>query len=303
MMIDAEKILPYIVSIAPINLRHESKRRHAMKKGIAISAIAAMTLGLTTTAFADGAFEGCQTASAYLDQGGNEVAVTVDLSDGWTVDFAPSAVYLYDGPNNDDTDAVAIGLTLEEDVYNGYIADAENQTDYRMDDGITSYIEEDGSYDYFFEVGDDSKAYFMISVNKDAEGDAVMSRIAVERSIRGDVSEAFSFSSSELFSDEDIASAMDKVLEEFNTWSGCELISLSYAGDDASTEEKLDWVNELDEEAGYEQVMELLMDFHSPTDEADLEGTAWNPDSDYTGYEWWLARTEGGEWVIVTHGF
>lgn len=38
-----------------------------------------------------------QTASAYLDQSGKAVKVTVDLTGGWSVEFAPGAVYLYEG--------------------------------------------------------------------------------------------------------------------------------------------------------------------------------------------------------------
>ena len=49
-----------------------------------------------------------QTASAYLDQSGKAVKVTVDLTGGWSVEFAPGAVYLYEG-NTDGEAATATG--------------------------------------------------------------------------------------------------------------------------------------------------------------------------------------------------
>lgn len=51
-----------------------------------------------------------QTASAYLDQSGKAVKVTVDLTGGWSVEFAPGAVYLYEG--NTDGEAAASGIRI-----------------------------------------------------------------------------------------------------------------------------------------------------------------------------------------------
>ena len=92
-------------------------------------------------------------------------------------------------------------------------------------------------------------------------------------------------------------------MDEFNTWKGCEYGELRFAGDEASSEENLAWLNEISDGADYTQCIELLMDFRSPSAEEDLKGTAWEPDTEYTDYEWWLARTDGGDWVIVTNGY
>ena len=82
-------------------------------------------------------------------------------------------------------------------------------------------------------------------------------------------------------------------------WAGCELKAIRYAGDEASSEENLTWLNSLAEDAGYTQIAELLMDFHTAPD---IEGSL-DPDQDYTDYEWWLARPEDGDWEIVTFGY
>ena len=59
-------------------------------------------------------------------------------------------------------------------------------------------------------------------------------------------------------------------------------------------------MNSLEGGGEYVQVCEFLMDFHSP-----VEGgkSAWNPDTEYTDYQWWLARKADGDWEIVTTGY
>jgi D-alanyl-D-alanine carboxypeptidase len=42
------------------------------------------------------------------------------------------------------------------------------------------------------------------------------------------------------------------------------------------------------------------MDFHTPKEIGEL---TFNPDADYTDYQWWLARTADGGWEIVTFGY
>ena len=118
-----------------------------MKKNIALILTTAMIFG-TTPVFAEEAFPGKQTATAILDQEGHSVKVVVDLSGGWSADFARGAVYLYDGPNDVNTDAVAIGITQEEETYNDYLKYAKKQKGYRTEDGIVSFIDENGDAIY-----------------------------------------------------------------------------------------------------------------------------------------------------------
>jgi D-alanyl-D-alanine carboxypeptidase len=276
-------------------------KNNVMKKILVAGIAATMIMGTATLVHAETEimFKGKQTASAQLDQDGNEVLVTVDLSDGWSADFAPSAVYLYDGPVAEDKEAVAVGLTIDQEVYDGQLAIAKDQKDYRSDDGITAYTEPAGSRNYYFSPGEGS--YFMIAVNENAkDANAIMSRIAVQP-----IEEEFSdeIAASELFKYSEISDAMDKVMAEFDTWKGCEFGELRFPGDEASNEENLAWINEISDGAGYTQCMKLLMDFRSPSSEEDLKGTAWEPDTEYKDYEWWLARTDGGEWTIVTFGY
>lgn len=141
-----------------------------MKK-LFLSATVAAALIFCMTAFADVK----QSASAYLDQDGNEVCVTVDLSDGWSVEFARRAVYLYDGQGEE---PAAVGITLDEEVYNGQVEIGKDQKDYTTEGGIVAFTHPEGSRDYYFAVGEET--FFLITVSKDYDGDTVMSRFTVE---------------------------------------------------------------------------------------------------------------------------
>lgn len=106
-------------------------------------------------------------------------------------------------------------------------------------------------------------------------------------------------SGSELYTDEELFDAMLAIKCKFASWEGCELHSIRYAGDEAATEENTEWMNSLSEGAGFTQVAEFLMDFHTSDD---VQG-AWNADQEYEDYQWWLARTADGDWEIVTTGY
>ena len=107
-------------------------------------------------------------------------------------------------------------------------------------------------------------------------------------------------SGSGLYTEEELCDAMLAVKCKFAAFAGCELHSIRYAGDAANSEENVKWLNSLDEGAHYTQALELLTDFHSPAEEGPF---AWEIDREYTDYQWWLARAEGGEWVLVSWGY
>ena len=49
----------------------------------------------------------------------------------------------------------------------------------------------------------------------------------------------------------------------------------------------------------YTQIAMFFTDFHTAPD----AGGAWEQDREYFEYQWWLARTEGGDFEIVTWGY
>ena len=146
-----------------------------MKKTIATIAITA----ITTVVIAAACFAGCakksvkQTASAYLDQEDNTITATVDLTDGYSCDFARGAVYLQDEKGNE----VAMGLTLGQDVYEEYAAANADANSKEIAGGVM--YQGDGEMVFVKTVGD--SAYFGIFAQNatPAQMDKLIERFAV----------------------------------------------------------------------------------------------------------------------------
>ena len=101
--------------------------------------------------------------------------------------------------------------------------------------------------------------------------------------------------SSEVYTTQDITSAMELVLEEFQGKNDRILLKLSYAGDGAIAD-YADWAvrNNADD------VIVFLTDYYvsffsdTPTQ---------NAGSEYENWGFILVRTRGGEWEIVDQGY
>ena len=106
------------------------------------------------------------------------------------------------------------------------------------------------------------------------------------------------YGESNMYSNEDIESAAKVVVEKFNTFHGCVLYSLEYAGDE-KCENELSYVNSLKDDG--EEFVDCLVfysEFRSPI----KGGGAWSPNDIYT-WDWYLGREKDGEWVLVTYGY
>lgn len=114
----------------------------------------------------------------------------------------------------------------------------------------------------------------------------------------GDVS--IDYGTSEIYTEDELKDAVIQIKCKFAFWGDVDLKSIKYAGDEAVTDENLKWMNELAPDAKYTQVVEFLMDFHTPKDVGEM---TFNADSDYTDYQWWLARTDDGGWEVVSFGY
>ena len=113
------------------------------------------------------------------------------------------------------------------------------------------------------------------------------------------------YGTSELYAESDMDSALDVVLGEFKTWTGCALKRFAFAGDEACGAEELEYVNSLraEDTDEFDQAIVFTSDFHSPSEE-ESEGTAWEADTDYEGWSWHLGRTGAdGAWSLLTWGF
>ena len=150
-----------------------------MKKLTVVCMMVVMLMALGISVYAEDVQK--QTASAVLDYNDEfPVEVTVDLTGGWSVEFGYGVAYLYDVSITDNTECVAMGLTLEKDVYAEYLTDSVKMEDYQKKNGVVSYTDESSnSKHYLFDV--DGRAYFLVAVDLASpyEGDNVFSRFEV----------------------------------------------------------------------------------------------------------------------------
>lgn len=111
------------------------------------------------------------------------------------------------------------------------------------------------------------------------------------------------FGNSKIYSEDDMNAAIELIKNEFSRWEGCELHSISYSSDDECNSKNIAWMNDLapahDLASDFTQCIMFKSDFHSPKN----GGGAWNADAEYTGWQWWLARSEDGNWELLTWGY
>ena len=115
---------------------------------------------------------------------------------------------------------------------------------------------------------------------------------------------AIDLGTSSVYTEDERTAAVRLILNEFRTWNGCELHSVSFAGDVECNEKNLAWLNELraanDAEEPFTQCILFLSDFHSPKND---RNSGFNDDFEYTDWQWWLARSDGGKWKLITWGY
>ncbi len=107
------------------------------------------------------------------------------------------------------------------------------------------------------------------------------------------------YGTSGIYTRDDMDAAITAVKAAFADFKGCELHAVRYADDSCNSAENLVWMNSLGKHAPYAQCICFRSDFHSPKNASG----SWTPDTEYTNWEWWLARTDGGEWEVLTYGY
>ena len=104
-----------------------------------------------------------------------------------------------------------------------------------------------------------------------------------------------------LYTEEDLAAAEKVITEEgFGKMTvKVENVKLKYMGDEKANLE-LKYCQELD--ATVEECVVFESEFYIPEQDAQM-AWAFEPDTTLTGYQWYLGRTKGGEWKILTSGY
>lgn len=101
---------------------------------------------------------------------------------------------------------------------------------------------------------------------------------------------------SEIYSQADLEAAVDVILAEFDTFEGCEMHIISYAGDEESMD-NLEATNSLDRGV-FDEIALFDSAFRSPKEAVG----AWEPDTEYT-WSWTLGRADKGEWTLANFGW
>ena len=113
------------------------------------------------------------------------------------------------------------------------------------------------------------------------------------------VSYKIDYKTSDLYTKEDMDAAIAEIMKEFNTWEGCEMHEITYT-DDQTCKDNISYANELDtDKKGYEDCIVFISSFHSPKE----GGGAWEADTEYEGWQWFLARVKDGSWELLTWGY
>lgn len=99
------------------------------------------------------------------------------------------------------------------------------------------------------------------------------------------------------YTKQEMEAAIRVIKREFLIWSGCELYTLSYLGDECS-ERELDHCDELGK-GHFDQCIVFSSSFRSPKN----GGNGFEVDRVYTDWTWILARQETGAWKLVDWGY
>lgn len=118
--------------------------------------------------------------------------------------------------------------------------------------------------------------------------------------INNDSNVRVDYGESNIYTKEDMDEAIEVIKKEFSSWNGCKLYSISYTSDENNNDETISWMNELgDNKVIYSQCIKFVSDFRSSV----FGGDGFNVDSKYTNWQWYLARSEGGNWQLMTYGY
>ena len=101
---------------------------------------------------------------------------------------------------------------------------------------------------------------------------------------------------SEIYSNEEINSAIDVILEEFKeNYNGCSLLEIKYIGDEKNND-YIDWATRHNKS----EVIVFISNFKVGPNAGD---GVLNPNSEYEGYSWILVRNENENWTYADCGY
>jgi viroplasmin and RNaseH domain-containing protein len=89
-------------------------------------------------------------------------------------------------------------------------------------------------------------------------------------------------------------SAIEQIKKECKSLKGRVLHSISYTSDERNNAENIEWANQLfEEDKNFSQYIEFESILRSSSHD---EQQIWI-------WSWSFARTDGGDWILLTHGY
>ena len=104
---------------------------------------------------------------------------------------------------------------------------------------------------------------------------------------------------SDVYTQDSLQSAANVILDEIGSWDSVKKVyDVTYCGDEISVD-NLDYCNMLGDK-NYTQCVVFESSFKSANSR---HSGGFNPDSKYTDWQWYLAKTDDGEWELLTWGY
>ena len=116
------------------------------------------------------------------------------------------------------------------------------------------------------------------------------------------------YGTSDIYTQKDMDKAIKVIKRRIKSMKGFELHKVYYVDDKyCNSDSTLKWINDLAKIDGwteeFTQVIYFRSDFHTSKKEKDVENTGYAVDDEEIGFGWYLARTDGGKWRIISGGY
>ena len=186
------------------------------------------------------------------------VRVTVDLSEGWAVEFGKMATYLYDRPVDDAKDYAACGVYMDQETYDQYLSEYQSKETFtKGENGAFTYMAEDTHY-FVSKIADGT--YFSIMVPAADNSEEISQRfkaVYVSEAVTAPENNADGFAAQAEHSVTVSGNVLDVRVELKNGWSASfgDMAAYLYDVSLDAEDEAIAWATFI-EQADYDEFLE-----------------------------------------------